>query len=229
MLATSGTSPGASQPRVPPRSPTPELPAGTRRPLGLGVHQRLYPAPETCRERRSARHSHGRHAAAGACDNDGVCQPDWSPTSRPRHGSTSRFGKPLDVYNLTGTAKARITVATLTRHDQPTAPGGPGSYISAIVTVDALTGTWMTSGYQMRLDTTNDSTPVSVRRSTLTSRSTSSLPELAYPQATVRRPDTPQPARSPSPRHRATMTCRALSICPAEPQCYDLGLWTTRP
>ncbi len=136
------------------------------------------------------------------------------------------FGKPLDVYNLTGTAKARITVATLTRHDQPNGTSGsPGSHISAIVTVDALTGTWMTSGYQMRLDTTDDST-VSVRHYD---------PDITIDIGTGTRLPTGNLDAGHTATGEVTFTAPpgdydfVLSICPAEPQCYDLGLWTTRP
>jgi len=54
-------------------------------------------------------------------------------------------------------SRARITVDPLSRHGQASSsPNTSASYMSAVVTVDAITGTWTTSSYQMRLDSTTN-------------------------------------------------------------------------
>lgn len=145
--------------------------------------------------------------------------PTGHPPSVPDMAARASFGEPITVYNMTGTAKARITVTTPTRLN--------GTYLSVVVTIDVVSGTWTPGDYQMRLDHTT------------TSGSTTTFEHYA-PDTTI---DIGTGTRLPmdtldagqSATGQVTFTAPpddndfVLGICPTGPQCYDLALWSERP
>lgn len=147
--------------------------------------------------------------------------PTGHPPAAPDMAVRAEFGQPITVYNLTGTAAARITVDPLSRHGKaPSSPTTSASYVSAGVTIDAITGTWTTSRYQMRLDSTT--------RKQYTADDTIDLGNA-----------TRLPTGDLDAGHNATGQVAfaapdadysfVLSICPNGAHCYDLALWTNQP